>query len=129
MPGSGKSTAMNNVFGCSLDNACPVLSALKATSVTTGNLQIRVVKDKKEEKVEFTLQIIDTPGVGANIPKETIIKDMQDCVAEEEYTLIYCFSVAPGNVAQEINTSYCEKYVLVNGKRGLEQVHNSVTLQ
>ena len=41
---------MNNIFRCSLDNACPVLSALKAISVTTGNLLLRVVNNKKEEK-------------------------------------------------------------------------------
>ena len=103
MPGSGKSTAMNNVFG--LEDVRPTLSASKVTSISecTRSIKASGLKDKKEKEGEFTLQIIDTPGLAANIPNEVIIKELQDCVAGKEYTLLYCFSVASGNVVQEID--------------------------
>ena len=41
---------------------------------------------------------------------------MQDCVAEEEYNLIDCFSVAPGNVAQEIDQVIMKNLYWLLGK-------------
>ena len=70
--------------------------------------------------------MIDTPGLGdLKIPIETILKEMKQVVSDhEDYTLIYCISVAP-NTILEVR----DKVIIQNLNRALgKEVWNKCVL-
>ena len=96
-PRSGKSTALNNIFGLNLEAKASAKSVTKVVTVEEVNKSIGNAKGKEKEKV--TLRIIDTPGLGdIKIPIGTILDDLQNVLSGEDYTLIYCVSVAINTV-------------------------------
>ena len=94
-PRSGKSTALNNIFGLNLDAKASILSATRVINI------IEVIKiQHTQDKV--TMQVIDTPGLGAlDIPKEEILKDMKRVTKGVSFTLLYCFSVSSNTALTE----------------------------
>ena len=101
-PRNGKSTALNNIFGLNLIAKASAKSVTQVVNVSEVTKTFEGEKDGKKVKEEVTLRVIDTPGLGANdITKETIIKDMQKVISGEDYTLMYCLSVAPNTILLE----------------------------
>ena len=101
-PRNGKSTALNNIFGLNLIAKASAKSVTQVVNVNEVTKTFEAEKDGEKVKEEVTLRVIDTPGLGAtDITKETIIKDMQKVVSDEDYTLMYCLSVAPNTILLE----------------------------
>ena len=101
-PRNGKSTALNNIFGLNLTAKASAKSVTQVVNVNEVTKKIEGEKDGEKVKEEVTLRVIDTPGLGAtDITKETIIKDMQKVISGEDYTLMYCLSVAPNTILLE----------------------------
>ena len=101
-PRNGKSTALNNIFGLKLIARASAKSVTQVVNVNEVTKTFEDEKDGEKVKEEVTLRVIDTPGLGAtDITKETIIKDMQKVVSGEDYTLMYCLSVAPNTILLE----------------------------
>ena len=100
---NGKSTALNNILGLNL-----VVRAA-ASSVTSVVSTIEVIKKLPKIKgesspQEVTMQVIDTPGLGAlDIPKEDILKEMKRITKGINFTLLYCFSVSPNTALAEVD--------------------------
>ena len=113
---NGKTTALNNIFGLNLT------ARASATSVTQTVDAIRVTKkiaSNEEGSLhdEVTLQVIDTPGLGAlDIHKEDIVKDLKKVTKDINYTLIYCFSVSPNTALTETDKAIIENLHLALGK-------------
>ena len=83
-PGSGKSTALTNIFGVQLKAG--VASASVTKKITTRN----------GEKNGVRLTVVDTPGLGAlNIDKELVVQEVAGIISGRSFMLLYCLSVAP----------------------------------
>jgi len=102
-PRFGKSTALNNIFGLDFVVEARPTSVTQVVSAKQVNKEIRVSQRNGPDKIEkITLQVIDTPGLGAlDIPKEEIVADMKKNVTSNKFTLLYCFSVAQNNIVSE----------------------------
>ena len=91
-PGSGKSTALNNIFGMDLKTNISSCSVTK--EITTRRLTRNGVR----------LTVIDTPGLGAiDIDKKAVTDAMATTVCGMSYTLLYCLSVAPSSRLTEMD--------------------------
>lgn len=83
---SGKSTALNNLFGT--DFECKY----SASSVTKEVITKRVIKGGR------SIVVVDTPGMGSidiSIPK--VKKKLEEAFGGLEFLLLYCYSVSPSN--------------------------------
>ena len=116
-PRNGKSTALNNIFGLNLKAKASAKSVTQVVSVNEVTKKIEGEKDGENVKEEVTLRVIDTPGLGAtDITKETILKDIQKVVSGEDYTLMYCLSVAPNTILLETDKVIIENLHHTLGK-------------
>ena len=116
-PRNGKSTALNNIFGLNLTAKASAKSVTQVVNVNEVTKKIEGEKDGEKVKQEVTLRVIDTPGLGANdITKETIIKDMQKVISGEDYTLMYCLSVAPNTILLETDKAIIQNLHHTLGK-------------
>ena len=114
-PRNGKSTALNNIFGLNFT------SELSSSSVTSIVHMFEVTKkspikhDKKSPQEEVTMQVIDTPGLGAvDIPQEKILTEMKRITEGNNFILLYCFSVSPSTTLTEV-----DKTIITNLHRTL----------
>ena len=103
-PRNGKSTALNNIFGLNFT------TELTAPSVTRVVHMFEVTKkspkkhDEKSPQEEVTMQVIDTPGLGAvDISRAEILTKMKTITNDINFTLLYCFSVSPSTTLTEID--------------------------
>ena len=86
MARSGKSTALNNIYGADFK------SVYSATSVTQNTAKGRVEQDDK------TVIVVDTPGLGSvDVPLAKVRTELQKTIGGLKYVLIYCYSVAPSS--------------------------------
>ena len=116
-PRNGKSTALNNIFGLKLVATASAKSVTQVVSVNEATKIIEGEKDGEKVKQEVTLRVIDTPGLGAtDITKETILKDIQKVISGEDYTLVYCLSVAPNTILLETDKVIIQNLHLTLGK-------------
>jgi len=96
---NGKSTALNNIFGLNLAAGA---SASSVTSVVSITEVTKKILGGVSTPLEVTLQVIDTPGLGAvDIRKDKILKEMKKVTKGVSFTLVYCFSVAPNTILTE----------------------------
>lgn len=101
--GSGKSTALNNIFDLHFE------ARNSPTSVT------QAVTGEDIEKNGVTLRIIDTPGLGAvNLKTEEIVRKMDAATKDLDFTLLYCLSVKPSDTLTET-----DKIIVKNLQSGL----------
>ena len=111
---NGKSTALNNVFGLDLVAKASAKSVTQVVSTTEVTKKISI---NELEEEEVTLQVIDTPGLGAtDIKKEDIVKDMKKITQGVDYTLMYCFSVSPNTIILETDKAIVKNLYLSLGK-------------
>ena len=115
---NGKSTALNNIFGLDLVAKASAKSVTQVVSTTEVTKKITKPNENNElEEEEVTLRVIDTPGLGAtDIKKEDILKDMKKITQGVDYTLVYCFSVAPNTIILETDKAIVENLFLSLGK-------------
>ena len=100
---SGKSTAMNNIFGADFR------SVYSASSVT------RAVEPCRIEGHADELIVVDTPGLGATDIKFAKVKEeLLDAIGGLNFVLVYCYSVSPSNPQ-----SLADVYVVKNLQRVL----------
>ena len=108
--GSGKSTALNNIFNLSL------LADISPHSVTKD------VVISSTSKRGVNLRVVDTPGFGAqDINKEQVADLMSDIIKNEKYTLLYCLSVCPSNRLTKEDESIVSNLHKVLGKEAWEK--------
>ena len=103
LPRTGKSTALNNIFGLELE----VRSGPKSvTDVTTSTL---VTKNG------ITLKVVDTPGLKAvDVNERVVIKEMTKLGIEKDFILLMTLSVSLGstissdyvNIIKNLNTIF-----------------------
>ena len=91
---SGKSTALNNMFGLNLAARPSVSSVTTIVSVTEVIKKIpRKVDDASPQEV--AMRVIDTPGLGAlDISKQEVLDEMKRVTRGVTFTLLYCHSVS-----------------------------------
>ena len=113
---NGKSTALNNIFDLHLVAKTAAKSVTKVISVNEVTKKVPI--PGKGNVVEtITMQVIDTPGLGAlDIPKEDIMKEMKKITSGKEYTLLYCYSVAPNTALTETDKAIIFNLHLALGK-------------
>ena len=113
---NGKSTALNNIFGLDLVAKASAKSVTQIVSTSEVTKKITKPNENNElQEEEVTLQVIDTPGLGVtDIKKEDILKDMKKITQGVDYTLMYCFSVAPNSIIYET-----DKVIVENLHRSL----------
>ena len=100
---SGKSTALNNIFGADFR------SVYSASSVT------RAVEPCRIEGHRDELIVVDTPGLGATDIKFAKVKDeLLGAIGGLNFVLVYCYSVSPSNPQ-----SLADVYVVKNLQRVL----------
>lgn len=88
--GSGKSTALNNIFGLNFE------ARSSPGSVTT------VIADEVVERNGTTFRVIDTPGLGDAGGRTTATtKAMATAVKSSDFTLLYCLPVKPSDTLTE----------------------------
>ena len=88
--GSGKSTALNNIFGLNLE------ARSSSTAVTKAITEEDVVKNGE------VLRIIDTPGLGSlRVPTASVVEDMHRATQDSSFTLLYCLPVKPSDILTE----------------------------
>ena len=103
-PRSGKSTALNNIFGLNLVTRISASSVTKSVQMFEVTKKIPKKQDDTSPQEEVTMQVIDTPGLGAlDISKYEILKDMKTVLKGVNFILLYCFSVSPSNSLTEID--------------------------
>lgn len=91
-PRSGKSTALNNIFGLNL------IARPAACSVTTK------VTKQSQKKNEVSIHIIDTPGLGAlDVKRKDVLNEMSKLDIKGGFTLLYCLPVGPSNSLTEMD--------------------------
>ncbi len=93
---SGKSTALNNIFGTDFK------SGYSASSVTK-TVEVRCVDGHEDELI-----VVDTPGLAARDIKTSKIRtELRNAIGGLNFVLVYCHSVAP-------NSSICkaDEYVV-----------------
>lgn len=95
----GKSTALNNIWNLKLDTKISPKSVTKVVRIT----QVTKLDPRNMDGMaEVTLQVIDTPGMGAlDITKESIKRDIQKVIKGFSFTLLYCFNVGPTGALSE----------------------------
>ena len=100
---SGKSTALNNIFGADFK------SVYSASSVTSA------VEPCSIEGHGDELIVVDTPGLGAtDIKFAKIKKELLAAIGGLNFVLVYCYSVSPSNPQ-----SVADVYVVKNLQRVL----------
>ena len=100
---SGKSTALNNIFGADFK------SVYSASSVT------RSVEPCRIEGHSDELIVVDTPGLGATDIKLAKVKqELLAAIGGLNFVLVYCYSVSPSNPQ-----SLTDVYVVKNLQRVL----------
>ena len=103
-PRNGKSTALNNIFGLNLVAKISASSVTSVVQVFEVTKKIPKKQDDTSPQEEVTMQVIDTPGLGAlDISKDEILKDMKTVSKGVNFTLLYCFSVSPNTSLTEID--------------------------
>ena len=101
---SGKSTALNNMFGLKLAARASAASVTSALSITEVIKEVPRMSDTSPQEV--TVQVIDTPGLGAlGMSKQEILDEMKRVTKGVNFTLLYCFSVTTSNSVTEIDKS------------------------
>ena len=84
MARSGKSAALNNVFGANF------MSTYSTGSVT------RIVAMRRTEGSKGDLIIVDTPGFGAtDLTTSEVKQELRDSIGGLNFVLVYCYSVSP----------------------------------
>ena len=102
-PKSGKSTDLNNLFNLNLAATTSASSVTSALSITEVIKNIPM-KTGDSSSREVTMQVIDTPGLGAlDISKQEVLDEMKRITKGVNFTLLYCFSVSPSNSLLEID--------------------------
>ena len=100
-PRSGKSTALNNIFGLNLAARLSASSVTKVLSITEVTKKVpRSMNDTSPQKV--TMQVIDTPGMGAlDISRQEVLDKMKRITKGVSFALLYCFAVSPSSSLTE----------------------------
>ena len=81
--GRGKTTALNHLFGLSLDTSASNKSMFMPLTVNINDIR---------------LIVIDTPGLeSSDLQTRTALDKIQEYVGDLDFTLIYCLSVAPSD--------------------------------
>ena len=105
LPRSGKSTAMNNIFGADFK------SEWSASSVTSA-VEARCVDGLRNELI-----VVDTPGLAAtDIKFATIKKDLLGAIGGLNFVLVYCYSVGPTNSQTKADVLVAKNLQKVLGK-------------
>ena len=103
---AGKSTALNNIFGLTLEARVSSVSVTKEVSIT------RIIQN------DVILNIIDTPGLGAlDIKTEDILSGMSKLKISKQFILLYCTSVAPNSSLTETDCTIVKNIQSIFGKR------------
>ena len=106
LPRTGKSTALNNIFGLELEARSGPKSV---TDVTTSTL---VAKN------DITLKVVDTPGLKAvDLNERVVIKEMTKLGIEKDFVLLMTLSVCLGST---ISTDYVNIIKNINAIFGTE---------
>ncbi len=88
--GSGKSTALNNLFKLNLE-------ARSSPSSVTKTLNERIVVYN-----EVNTRVVDTPGFGGiTLTTDMIMKEITKAVKGTDFTLLYCLPVKPSDILTE----------------------------
>ena len=104
-PRDGKSTALNNIFGLTLEAKVSSASVTKHVSITT------IIQN------DVVLNIIDTPGLGAlDIKKEDIMLEISKLKISKQFILLYCISVAPNSSLTETDCTILKNIQSIFGK-------------
>ena len=83
-PGSGKSTALSNIFGANFTHR------YSASSVTDK------IRRRSIDRNSVTLVVVDTPGLGArDIAMDQIKSQLTSLIGGLDFNMIYCQSVGP----------------------------------
>ena len=101
---SGKSTALNNIFGLNLAARASPVTVTRVLSVTEVTKKIpRNLDDASPQ--ELTMQVIDVPGLSAaDIPRQEVLNDIKRVTKGVNVTtLLYCQSVSPYNILLDID--------------------------
>ncbi len=85
-PRSGKSTALNNVFGVDFTSKC------SAFSVTKHHEVCRLIHGSS------SIVVVDTPGIGADdVNMDDILHNLRSSFGGLDFVLVLCHSVCPGS--------------------------------
>lgn len=108
--GSGKSTALNNIFDLQLE---------------TGSSPTRVTKSISRSKVTKNgnvFEVIDTPGLGGiNQTTEDVVKEMKQLLLDSKFILLYCLPVKPSDTLTETDQKNIRSITSKFGKRVWEK--------
>ena len=88
--GSGKSTALNNIYGLNLTTKSsprPITTEISERLVQSGGAGVKV---------------IDTPGLGGIMRSaDSIVSELADKLEGKDYTMVYCLPVKPSDTLTE----------------------------
>ena len=92
--GSGKSTALNNIYGLNLTTKSsprPVTTEISELLVQSGGDGVKV---------------IDTPGLGGvTRSADSIVSELADKLEDKDFTVVYCLPVKPSDTLTETDRS------------------------
>ena len=92
--GSGKSMALNNIYGLNLTTKSsprPVTTEISERLVQSGGAGVKV---------------IDTPGLGGIMRSaDSIVSELADKLEGKDYTMVYCLPVKPSDTLTETDLS------------------------
>ena len=98
MARSGKSAALNNVFGANF-----------TSTYSTGSVT-RIVAMRRTKGTKGELIIVDTPGFGAtDLTTSKVKQELRDSIGGLNFVLVYCYSVSPSSAH-----SVADEYVVKN---------------
>ena len=93
--GSGKSTALNNIYGLNLTTKSsprPVTTEISEHLVQSGG--------------DGDVKVIDTPGLGGvTRSTESIVSELADKLEDKDYTMVYCLPVKTSDTLTETDRS------------------------
>lgn len=105
-PSSGKSRALNNIFGVKFESKNSV------HSVTND------IEYKRVTKKGSTVIVVDTPGLGAaDIEMNKVKDDFASVIGDLNCTLLYCHSVGPNNKLMDVDVRIFKNLQKVLGKK------------
>ena len=99
--GSGRRTALSNIFHLKLD---ALASALSVTRVINAFEVIKKVPRKMGNTSDVIIQIVDTTGLECvDNCRGKYLDELKRVINRVNFTLLYCFSIAPNNLLLEID--------------------------
>ena len=105
LPRTGKSTALNNIFGLDFEAISSPFSVTQHVNI------VRVMQN------DVVVNVIDTPGLGAlDVKKEDVLAEMKKLNISRDFTLLYCISVAPNSCLTEVDQTIIKNIQSIFGK-------------